>query len=287
MLVLQSVNQQKEKDIMKKTLFVMFVVIGAVLFCSCSHNPAALVLGRQIKLGTAEYGDLTYLNGFSLVDCSRENSEWQIDINDSDGISFDPATQTLKGVKSIRRRIGKQVTGYLNDLAENSPEAAIEYLKGDAMFAIASQNKAEVKEDTTFVKILKSLSSKGTGGKLIDCPDGNCHLTFNDKTVAYQLEIAKELLERDGWLDPNEPKPEGEFDESKYKNTVDLKKRCLILQGYGKETTLVYITEVTVKDNKVTDIVFMRENTEDGKPVRTQCVSCVTLDELDEDDFAK
>lgn len=118
---------------MKKLFAIMILLLVAT---GCSHNPAVMTIGRRIHIGTAEYGDLTYLNGFAIVDCSRENSEWEIEIDDTDGLSFDPTTKTLRGVKKIRRRIGKQVTGYLKDISENSPEAVTEYLKGDVMFAV-------------------------------------------------------------------------------------------------------------------------------------------------------
>lgn len=123
-----------------KKIFAIFALAG--LLVGCSHNPAILTVGRQIRLGTAEYGDLTYLNGFAIIDCARENSEWEIEIDEEDGISFDVSSKTLKGVKKIRRRIGKQVTGYLKDISKNNPEAVTEYLKGDVMvFALPTETK--------------------------------------------------------------------------------------------------------------------------------------------------
>ena len=109
---------------MKATL----AAITVMALTGCSHNPGILTLGKQMKIGTTEYGELSYLNGFSLLDCARENSGWRIEINDSEGLSFDKTTNTLKGVKSITRVIGGQATGYLVDLAEASPDAAMVYI---------------------------------------------------------------------------------------------------------------------------------------------------------------
>lgn len=109
------------------TKIALAVAIAAVM-CGCSHNPAMMTIGQQVKIGTAEYGELTYLNGFAIVDCSRENSGWRIEIDDAVGLGFDQTTKTLKGVKSITRFIGGQATGYLVDLAEASPEAAMLYV---------------------------------------------------------------------------------------------------------------------------------------------------------------
>lgn len=118
-----------------RKILAMMVLSG--LLCSCrnfSHNVSGLAIGTKAQFGSPEYGEILWMNGFSLIDFSRENSEWEIEIDDNAGLSFDPSTKTLKGVKRIRRRIGKQVTGYLKDLAKENPEAVVEYLKGDVMF---------------------------------------------------------------------------------------------------------------------------------------------------------
>lgn len=118
---------------MKKLLFLLI----PLMLCSCSnfsHNAAGIAIGTKAQIGSPEYGEILWMNGFSLIDFSRENSEWEIEVDDNAGLSFDPTTKSLKGVKRIRRRIGKQVTGYLKDLAKDNPEAVLEYLKGDIMF---------------------------------------------------------------------------------------------------------------------------------------------------------
>ena len=115
----------KHKQTWMKTALA---AIAAVTLTSCSHNPGMMVIGKHLKIGTTEYGELSYLNGFSFLDCARENSGWRIEINDNAGLSFDKTTNTLKGVKSITRVIGGQATGYLVDLAEASPDAAMVYV---------------------------------------------------------------------------------------------------------------------------------------------------------------
>ena len=115
----------KHKQTWMKTALA---AIAAVALTGCSHNPGMMVIGKHLKIGTTEYGELSYLNGFSFLDCARENSGWRIEINDNAGLSFDKTTNTLKGVKSITRVIGGQATGYLVDLAEVSPDAAMVYV---------------------------------------------------------------------------------------------------------------------------------------------------------------
>ena len=68
-----------------------------------------------------------------MIDVSRENLEWEIEINDETGVTVDRKTGNIKGIKRIRRKVGPQVTGYLVDLVKVSPEFAkwyLEYLGG-------------------------------------------------------------------------------------------------------------------------------------------------------------
>lgn len=114
---------------MKRFLILSILMILLGICCqSCSHNPAAFVFGKQIKMGNLEYGEISYLDGVAIIDISRENSMWSIEIDDETGLSYDAESKTIKGIKKITRSIGKQVTGYLNDLAKNSPTAVENYL---------------------------------------------------------------------------------------------------------------------------------------------------------------
>ena len=107
----------------------LLIAASLLLFAAgCSHNPAIFTIGKQFKIGTTEYGEISYINGLAIVDCSRENSSWELEIDDEDGITFDKATNTIKGVRKIRRIIGKQVTGYLVDLAKVDKCIANEYV---------------------------------------------------------------------------------------------------------------------------------------------------------------
>ena len=112
---------------MKKNIIILTAML--ICLCSCSHNPAVFTIGKQVKLGTTEYGEISYINGIAIVDCSRENSSWEMEIDDNDGIQYDAKTGTVKGIRKIKRTIGRQVTGYLVDLAKVDKYLAQEYAK--------------------------------------------------------------------------------------------------------------------------------------------------------------
>ena len=108
---------------MKKTLLAI-AAVAALAFTGCSHNPAVFAFGKLARIGNVEYGEVSYINGVYILDVSRENSSWEMEVDDEAGIQYDSSTGNIKGIKKIKRTIGPQVSGYLVDLAEESPEVA-------------------------------------------------------------------------------------------------------------------------------------------------------------------
>lgn len=117
---------------MKKSLAILMLVILAVMLGEgCSHNPMVATFGKRTNIGFdpgTMSANISWTDGFNLVEVPRENTSWEMEIAEGEGLSFDPATNTLHGVRKIARKVGPQVTGYLVDLAKRSPEAAIAYL---------------------------------------------------------------------------------------------------------------------------------------------------------------
>lgn len=111
------------------TVVVVALFIAMILMAGCSHNPAVFTFGKQVKIGTTEYGELSYLNGIAIVDCSRENSEWELEVDDETGIVIDKESNSIKGIKRIKRKIGMQISGYLVDMAKVDAKAAEAYVK--------------------------------------------------------------------------------------------------------------------------------------------------------------
>lgn len=105
---------------------------AACLLCSCSHNTGAFTVGTRINFGLDPQNataNVSYTDGLNVVDVSRENSSWDLEIDANNGVSVDTSSGTVKGVKRIRRDVGPQITGYLVDLAEYDPEMAKSYVE--------------------------------------------------------------------------------------------------------------------------------------------------------------
>lgn len=117
---------------MKQTILIAITVIAAALLPGCSHNTGAFTLGTRINLGIDPQNataNASYTDGLNVIDVSRENASWDVEIDADNGVSVDDSTGTVKGVKRLRRDVGPQITGYLVDLSENSPEAAASYIE--------------------------------------------------------------------------------------------------------------------------------------------------------------
>ena len=107
-------------------LFVLFAMTG------CSHNTGAFTIGTRFNAGLDPQNataNISYTDGLNVVDVSRENSSWDLEIDADNGVSVDGTAGTIKGVKRIRRDVGPQITGYLVDLAEKNPDMAKNYIE--------------------------------------------------------------------------------------------------------------------------------------------------------------
>lgn len=110
---------------------VAVMVIGLLLLCGCSHNVGGFTIGTRTQAGIDPQNmtaNISHTDGLNVIDVSRENSEWEIEIDSESGVTVDRKTGTVKGIKRIRRKVGPQVTGYLVDLAKQNPELAKQYL---------------------------------------------------------------------------------------------------------------------------------------------------------------
>ncbi len=105
---------------MKKTMLIGL----ALLLAGCSHNFGTCVIGKGLLLGQS---GIQYFNGVAILDCSRENSGWKIEVKDDDGLL--QTEGQIKGLKSVERKLDKQVSGYLVDLSKHDKKSVQEYLK--------------------------------------------------------------------------------------------------------------------------------------------------------------
>lgn len=116
-----------------RTGIVIGTIAGMVAFAvGCSHNVGGFTIGTRAQAGIdpqSMTANISHTDGLNVIDVCRENSEWEIEINDDTGVTVDKKTGNIKGIKKIRRKVGPQVTGYLVDLVKASPEFAKWFLE--------------------------------------------------------------------------------------------------------------------------------------------------------------
>lgn len=151
---------------MKRVLFFVLVsVFSLFILEGCSHNTGSFTIGTRINCGLDPQNataNISYTDGLNVVDISRENSSWDLEVDSENGVSIDESGGTIKGIRRIRREVGPQITGYLVDLAEKNPDLAKDYVESMKYFW---KSRAEQRTSSTLKKFSEdqkmSQSSEG------------------------------------------------------------------------------------------------------------------------------
>lgn len=155
----------------------------------------------------------------------------------------------------------------IDNARANTPASAL-----DAAAAQAAAKAAKEKAKKEAEAAGKEYKEEAPAPKIIKCKKGDvCEYKITNKSLDYQMTVAKDLRDF-GFLDPNEPDPEG--GHSKYKNVKDFISRCETLQKFGVKTMRLWISYVKINaDNKLEAITFLVQ-LDSGEIIETTCVSC-------------
>ena len=139
----QKGKKMKKKQTIGMALFFMALLMAVC--CGCSHNSRVFTLGERGNIGLDPQNfaaSIGYSNGLNVIDVSRENSGWAVEVDSDVGVAVDKQTGAIKGIKKITSEVGPQITGYLVELAEKDPEFAEEYIKATKLYWEYKANKA-------------------------------------------------------------------------------------------------------------------------------------------------
>ena len=123
---------REDKDYFDVFFFCVCIAIMALLLTGCGHNTGTFTIGTRVNAGLDPQNataNISYTDGLNVVDVSRENSSWEIQVDADNGVSVDTKTGTIKGIKRLRREIGPQITGRLVEMAAKDPEMARMYIE--------------------------------------------------------------------------------------------------------------------------------------------------------------
>ena len=279
---------------MKIKLFVLLTCIVCIAFCtSCSHNVSTIGIGTGFRAGGSGYG-IDYGEGLFGTFVTKDGIRFKAELDSTTGFSYDPSTNSYKGIRSVEYSLPPQITGYAVDFAKENPEVAKAYY--EALVKYYDVKKDDVSSNAPLISDEKSKSSSSEIAEILkkavdkarsiinkkeadegedavfQC-NGNCEyddLTGNSD-IEYQLSIAMKLLSYNGY--DNKFKDTGEY----YTQTLEHFITQLVqYRALGNKTTPLRVKYVTVKDGVITRLMYIYFN-EDGTTFDVECPSCITM----------
>ena len=278
---------------MRNLISVAFVAVFVMLMAGCSHNVGMVGIGTGFRAGGGEYG-INYGEGLFGTFVTKDGIKFKAELDSTTGFSYDPTTNSYKGIRSVEYSLPPQITGYAVDFAKDNPEVAKAYYEAlskyyDVRKEDVSSNAPLIsdeksKEATVSIadtireaidkakSIISRKEADGGEGAVFQC-NGNCEysdLTGNSD-IEYQLSIAMRLLSYDGHA-------------SKFKSTGETYTQTLehfitqLVQyrALGNRTTPLRVKCVTVRDGVITRLMYICFK-DDGTTFDVECPSCVVM----------
>ena len=278
---------------MRNLITFAFVAVFAVLVAGCSHNVGMVGIGTGFRAGGGEYG-INYGEGLFGTFVTKDGIRFKAELDSTTGFSYDPTTNSYKGIRSVEYSLPPQITGYAVDFAKDNPEVAKAYYEALSKYydvrkddvssnaPLVSDDKS--KEATTSIadtireaidkaKSIISKREEDEGEEAVFQCNGNCEysdLTGNSD-IEYQLSIAMRLLSYDGHA-------------SKFKSTGETYTQTLehfitqLVQyrALGNKTTPLRVKHVTVREGVITRLMYIYFK-DDGTTFDVECPSCVVM----------
>lgn len=273
--------------------FAFVAVFVMMLMAGCSHNVSTIGIGTGFRAGGSGYG-IDYGEGLFGTFVTKDGIRFKAELDSTTGFSYDPTTNSYKGIRSVEYSLPPQITGYAVDFAKDNPEVAKAYYEALSKYydvrkedvsskaPLISDDKS--KEATTSIadtireaidkakSIIGRKEADGGEGAVFQC-NGNCE--YNDLTgnsdIEYQLSIAMRLLSYDGYSQKFEST--GEY----YTQTLEHFITQLVqYRALGNRTTPMRVKHVTVKDGVITRLMYIYFK-DDGTTFDVECPSCVVM----------
>ena len=278
---------------MRNMISVAFVAVFVMLMAGCSHNVGMVGIGTGFRAGGGEYG-INYGEGLFGTFVTKDGIRFKAELDSTTGFSYDPTTNSYKGIRSVEYSLPPQITGYAVDFAKDNPEVAKAYYEAlskyyDVRKEDVSSNAPLISDDKSkeattsiadtireAIDKAKSIISKreaDEGKEAVFQCNGNCE--YNDLTgnsdIEYQLSIAMRLLSYDGYA--NKFKSTGET----YTQTLEHFITQLVqYRALGNKTTPMRVRHVTVKEGVITRLMYICFK-DDGTTFDVECPSCVVM----------
>ena len=279
---------------MRNLISVAFVaVFGMLLMAGCGHNVGMVGIGTGFRAGGSGYG-INYGEGLFGTFVTKDGIKFKAEIDSTTGFSYDPSTNSYKGIRSVEYSLPPQITGDAVDFARENPDVAKTYYEAlnkyyDVRKEDVSSNAPLISDDKSdsssskIAEILKKAVDKAKsiiskkeadeGEEAVFQCNGNCE--YNDLTgnpgIEYQLSIAMKLLSYNGY--DNKFESTGEYYTQSLEHFIT---QLVQYRALGNKTTPLRVKYVTVKDGAITRLMYIYFN-EDGTTFDVECPSCITM----------
>ena len=278
---------------MRNLISFAFVAVFVMLMAGCSHNVGMVGIGTGFRAGGGEYG-INYGEGLFGTFVTKDGIRFKAELDSTTGFSYDPSTNSYKGIRSVEYSLPPQITGYAVDFAKDNPEVAKAYYEAlskyyDVRKEDVSSNAPLIsdeksKEATVSIadtireaidkakSIIGRKEADGGEGAVFQC-DGNCEysdLTGNSD-IEYQLSIAMRLLSYDGHA--NKFRSTGETYTQSLEHFIT---QLVQYRALGNRTTPLRVKHVTVRDGVITRLMYICFK-DDGTTFDVECPSCVVM----------
>ena len=278
---------------MRNLISVAFVAVFVMLMAGCSHNVGMVGIGTGFRAGGGEYG-INYGEGLFGTFVTKDGIRFKAELDSTTGFSYDPTTNSYKGIRSVEYSLPPQITGYAVDFAKDNPEVAKAYYealskyydvrKEDVPSSAPLISDEKSKEATTSIadtireaidkaKSIIGRKEADEGEEAVFQCNGNCEysdLTGNSD-IEYQLSIAMRLLSYDGYA--SKFRSTGET----YTQTLEhFVTKLVQYRALGNRTTPLRVKHVTVKDGVITRLMYICFK-DDGTTFDVECPSCVVM----------
>ena len=278
---------------MRNLISVAFVAVFVMLMAGCSHNVGMVGIGTGFRAGGGEYG-INYGEGLFGTFVTKDGIKFKAELDSTTGFSYDPSTNSYKGIRSVEYSLPPQITGYAVDFAKDNPEVAKAYYEALSKYydvrkedvssnaPLISDDKSKeatasiadtIREAIDKARGIISRKEADEGEEAVFQCNGNCEysdLTGNSD-IEYQLSIAMRLLSYDGYA--SKFRSTGET----YTQTLEHFVTQLVqYRALGNRTTPLRVKCVTVRDGVITRLMYICFK-DDGTTFDVECPSCVVM----------
>ncbi len=273
---------------MKKMIGLLAI---SALLAGCAHQVGIFGLGTGFRAGGGEYG-INYGEGFFGTLVTRGGIKFKVELDSTTGFSYDPTSNTYKGIRSIEYSIQPQLDGYAVKLSKDNPEVAKAYYgalvkyyemntpKSPQISDEKSKSATESITDVIKKAVEKAKEKSGKGEATSDdwpfkC-DGDCELTNLDSIGLreFQTAVAEKLLTY-----ADEATPIHDSDAT-VKATLD--QFLSRMQQYAdKDISSVglRVRRATIKSGILQDVTYVF--IDGSSETETNCPECIFIKELD------